>query len=306
MLRKLLGSDYFNSAVILVGFPLFAFFSSIHRVTDFVIFCIFVLGFDLLYGRMGRISFGHMLYLGSGAYGAAMTARYLINDPFVAITMGIITGMAVGVLVGPIAVKTTGAAFALINVAFDQVGYFLVLVPLSRFTGGEDGVSLQFASYGFVNFNNINFLFSFCLACLLLVYFLMQKLKRSPFGAVLTGIKENETRVQFLGYNTFVYKWIAFILSTSISAFAGALYTVNYGYANPSFIDPARNVEVIFAALIGGPGTELGPVLGGTSYMIISNYLAKYITRWEMFLGIALLIIAFKFRKGIAGYLPTK
>jgi carbon-monoxide dehydrogenase small subunit len=115
-----------------------------------------VLGFDLLYGRMGRISFGHMLYLGAGAYGAAMSAKYLTPDPFLAILMGIAFGAAVGVLLGPIVVKTKGAAFALINVAFNQIGYFLVLVALARYTGGEDGVSLKFSTYGPINFGNVS------------------------------------------------------------------------------------------------------------------------------------------------------
>lgn len=303
MFKKLTESSALGLVVIIVGFTLFAYATSVNKITDFVIFCIYVLGFDLLYGRMGRISFGHMLYLGSGAYGAALTARYLSADPFLAILMGMAVGAVVGLVCGPIAVKTKGAAFALINVAFNQIGYFIVLVAAAKYTGGEDGLSLQFNSYGFINFGNVHFLFSFCLFCLVVVYYFTQTLSRSPFGALLTGIKENEIRVRFLGYNTFIYKYCAFVLSTTISALAGALYSLNYGYANPSYIDPARNVEVIFAALIGGPGTEFGPVLGGTSYMVISNYLARYITRWEMFLGAALLIIAFKFRKGMMGYL---
>ena len=106
-----------------------------------------------------------------------------------------------------------------------------------------------------------------------------------------------------MGYNTFFYKRAAFIISTTLSALAGALFVLDYGFANPSFMDPARNVEVIFAALIGGPGTELGPVAGGTAYMVISNYLAKYVARWELFMGLALLIIAFRFRKGMMGYI---
>jgi len=303
MLRNIVGSTAFRLCVIVAGFTCFAYGTSVNKITDFVIFCIYVMGFDLLYGRMGRISFGHMLYLGAGAYGAALCAKYLIADPFCAILMGILFGILVGIILGPIVVKTKGAAFALINVAFNQIGYFVVLVAAARYTGGEDGVSLHFASYGFINFANLHFLFAFCLACLVLVYYLTQRLSRSAFGAVLTGIKENEIRVRFLGYNTLFYKWVTFVLSTSISALAGSLFTINYGYANPSFIDPTRNVEVIFAALIGGPGTELGPVVGGTAYMVISNYLAKYITRWELFLGAALLIIAFRFRKGLVGYL---
>lgn len=303
MFKKVMESTTFHLGLIILGFYVFAYATSVNKITDFVIFCIYVLGFDLLYGRMGRISFGHMLYLGSGAYGAALTARFFSTDPFLAIAMGMAAGAAVGLLLGPIVVKTKGAAFALINVAFNQIGYFVVLVAAARYTGGEDGMSLQFNNYGFINFGDAHFLFAFCILCLAVIYYFTQRLSRSPFGALLTGIKENEVRVRFLGYNTFLYKWAAFVLSTTISALAGALYVINYGYANPSFIDPARNVEVIFAALIGGPGTELGPVVGGTSYMVISNYLARYITRWEMFLGIALLIIAFRFRKGLMGYL---
>ncbi len=303
MLIKLRHSVLFAISCFVIGFIVFAYSASINKVTDFIIFCIYVLGFDVLYGHMGRISFGHTLYLGAGAYGTAMFAKYVIPDPFLSIAIGIITGAVVGIILGPIVVKTKGAAFALINVAFNQVGYFLVLVALARFTGGEDGVSLSFKNYGFINFNNMHFLFYFSLVSLVVVYYLMYRLYLSAFGAMLIGIKENEIRVRFLGYNTHKYKWIAFIISTSISAFAGSLYVVNYGFVNPSFIDPARNVEVIFAALIGGPGTEIGAVVGGTAYMVISNYLPKYITRWEMFLGIALLIIAFKFRKGIMGYI---
>lgn len=302
MLKKLNNSVLFAIGVIIAGFVIFAYSASVNKVTDFVIFCIYVLGFDVLYGHLGRISFGHTLYLGAGAYGAAMCAKYLIPDPFLAMVMGIAAGAALGLILGPIAVKTKGAAFALINVAFNQIGYFLVLVALAKYTGGEDGVSLTFNSYGFVNFGNVHFLFAFCLACLVAVYYLMHRLYGSAFGAMLLGIKENETRVRFLGYNTQAYKWVAFIISTSVSAFAGSLFVINYGFANPGFMDPARNVEVIFAALIGGPGTEFGAVVGGTAYMVISNYLAKYITRWEMFLGAALLLIAFGFRKGIMGY----
>lgn len=302
VLGRLRDSVTFAIGVIVVGFTVFAYAASINKVTDFVIFCIYVLGFDILYGHLGRISFGHTLYLGTGAYGAAMCAKYLIPDPFLAMAVGVTAGALVGLLLGPIAVKTKGAAFALINVAFNQIGYFLVLVALASYTGGEDGVSLDFYSYGFVDFRNVHFLFAFCLASLVAVYYLMHRLYGSAFGAMLLGIKENETRVRFLGYNTQTYKLIAFVISTSVSAFAGSLFVINYGFANPSFIDPARNVEVIFAALIGGPGTEFGAVVGGAAYMVISNYLAKYITRWEMFLGAALLIIAFGFRKGIMGY----
>ena len=296
-------SGIFGTAVIVVGFILLGAVTSIPRTTDFIIFCIFVLGFDLLYGHMGRLSFGHMLYFGSGAYAAGLLARYATPNPILAIFASILAGALVGAVLGPVIVRATGACFALINLAFNQVGYFLALVAFAKYTGGEDGLSLTFSRIPLVNLSNTKVLFGFTLLCLALTYYFLKRITSSPYGILLRTIKENETRANFLGYNTFRYKWMTFILSSSIAAFAGALSMINYGYVNPSFIDTTRNVEVVFAALIGGSGSLYGAIVGGVSYMLISNYLARYIPRWEMFLGVALLILVFRFREGVWGSL---
>jgi branched-chain amino acid transport system permease protein len=255
---------------------------------------------------MGRLSFGHMLYLGTGAYAVTLFTEHVSHNPFLGILAGVIAGAFVGFVLGPIIVRATGACFALINLAFNQIGYFLVLVAFSKYTGGEDGMSATFAKLGVMNLAKKPVIFGFALFCLLLTYYVLKKFTASPFGLLIKSIKENENRVKFLGYNTFIYKWITFILSTSIAAFAGGLSILNYGYVTPSFIDPTRNVEVIFATLIGGPGNLYGALIGGVLYMVISNYLASYIPRWEMFLGIALLIVVFRFRKGVWGYIADK
>lgn len=278
----------------------------INRTTDFIIFSIFVLAFNILYGFMGRLSFGHMLYLGSGAYGITLFTEHVSRNPFLAIAAGICAGALLGAIVGPIIVRTTGACFALINLAFNQVGYFLVVVAFSKQTGGEDGMPVSFSKFGFIDFSNKPFKFGFVLLCLLVTYYLLRKFTSSPYGILIKSIKENETRVKFLGYNTFNYKWITFVISTSLSAFAGALSIINYGYVTPSFIDPSRAVEVLFAALIGGAGSLYGAIIGGVIYMAISNYLASYIPRWEMFLGFALLIVVFRFRAGVWGYVSER
>jgi branched-chain amino acid transport system permease protein len=278
----------------------------INRTTDFMIFCIFVLGFNLLYGYMGRLSFGHMLYLGLGAYTVTLFSEHVSKNPFFALLAGVIVGALIGVAIGPIIVRTTGACFALINLAFNQVGHFLALVAFSKWTGGEDGMSAYFTKIGFIDFGKKPVIFGFCMLSLLFTYFILKKLLSSPYGLLVKAIKENEVRVRFLGYNTFRYKWITFIISTTISAFAGALSILNYGYVTPSFIDPSRAVEVIFATLIGGAGSLYGALIGGVAYMAISNYLASYIPRWEMLLGFALLIIVFRFRRGMWGYLNDK
>ena len=293
-------------AVIAAGFLVLLPILGINRTTDFIIFSIFVLGYNLLYGYMGRLSFGHMLYLGTGAYAITLFTEHVSKNPFLAILAGICAGAMIGVILGPVIVRTSGACFALINLAFDQVGYFLVIVAFSKYTGGEDGMSAYFAKTGFLDFGKKPVKFGFVLLCLLVTYYALKKLTSSPYGVLIRSIKENETRVKFLGYNTFAYKWVTFIISTSISAFAGALSILNYGYVTPSFIDPSRAVEVIFAALIGGAGSLYGAIIGGVLYMAISNYLASYIPRWEMFLGFALLIIVFRFRTGVWGYVSER
>ena len=201
--------------------------------------------------------------------------------------------------------RTTGACFALINLALNQLGYFLVLVAFSHWTGGEDGMSASFKKIWIFNFSNRTIVFCFTFACLLLVVFLVRRLTNSLFGILLRGIKENETRVKFLGYDTFAIKMAAFIVSTTLSAFAGALFIINYSYVTTSFIDPLRSVEVIFACLIGGAGSVYGALAGGVGYKLISNYLPNYIQRWEMFLGVVLLLLVFKFRSGVWGYVAA-
>jgi branched-chain amino acid transport system permease protein len=287
---------------ILAMFLIYGYATSLAKITDFMIFCIFVIAFDLLYGHMGQLSFGHMLYLGAGAYGCAMFAYHVYPDPFLSMLAGIVLGALVAALLGPLVVKTSMAAFALLNLALNEVGAYLVLSPWHKWTGGEDGLSLFFKSYGFINFRNNTFRFYFCLVSLLLVVYLVLRLVRSPYGNLLKAIKENEVRAEFLGYNTYIYKYITFIISGAIAAFAGALTSINLSYTNTSLIAPSRNVEVIFSALMGGAGSVMGAVLGGTAFMTISNYLAVYLIRWEMFLGFALLVFVFWFRKGIWGY----
>lgn len=290
-------------ALIAAGFLVALPLLKVNRSTDFIIFCIYVLGFNLLYGYMGRLSFGHMLYLGTGAYAIMLFAEHISPNPVLALAAGVVAGALMGVLLGPIIIRATGACFALINLAFNQIGYFMVLVAFSKFTGGEDGKSSYFTKIGGLDFGNKSVMFVCSLLCLLGTFYALRKLTSSPFGVLIRSIKENETRVKFLGYNTFVYKWITFVASASIAAFAGALSILNYGYVTPSFIDPTRNVEVVFAALIGGAGSLYGALLGGVIYMAISNYLASYIPRWEMFLGLALLVVVFRFRKGVWGSL---
>ena len=292
--------------IIAAGFLVLAPILKVQRTTDFMIFCIFVMSFDLLYGYMGRLSFGHMLFLGAGAYGGGLCIRYMTKDPVIAIVAGIVTAGLLAMLLGLIIVRTTGACFALINLAFNQVGFFLVLSVLRNITRGEDGLGVVPAKLGFLNLGSRPVMFGFVLFFLLLAFYLLRRVTTSPYGILIRSIKEDETRAKFLGYNTFLYKWLTYVLAGCVAGLAGTLSALNYGYVNPNSMDPHRNVDVIFADLIGGAGSLYGSVIGGVIYMVITNFLAIYIPRWEMVLGIALLILVFRFRQGIWGYVRKK
>ena len=293
--------------LILIGvvFLILVPFLGAHRATDFAIFCIIVLSFDLLYGYMGRLSFGHLLYVGVGAYTVGLALRYLTTNPLLAIVLGIVAACLAGMAVGAITVRIAGAAFALANLAFNRVGWFLVMSPLKDITGGENGLSIRNLSFWYVNFRNPTFRFWFVLASLLLVFFLLRVFTSSSYGVLLRSIKEDEKRVRFLGYNTQLYKWVTFVVAATVAGFGGALTALNYGYVNPNTLDVHANAGIVFACLLGGSGRLYGALLGGIIYMLITNLLPVYFQRWEFFLGVALLLIVFRFRGGIWGGLEV-
>ena len=300
----LLGRVWFlDVAIIVIGFYFLGQAISLHRVTDFMIFCIFVMSFDLLYGYMGRLSFGHMLFLGTGAYVTTLFIVHVNNNPLLAIVVAIAAGAVLAAATGPILIHTGGATFALIALALNQVGFFLAQSGFQQYTHGDNGISCDPARLGFLNFSSRPVMFGFVLFCLVAVFLLLKLLTRSSYGILIRSIKEDEIRVKFLGYNTTYYKWLTYVISGMVAALPGALNALNYQFISPSIIDTHRNVEVIFAALIGGAGNLYGALVGGVVFMLISNVLPTMTDRWELVLGIVLLGLVFYFRRGVTGFI---
>ncbi|RJX34903.1 MAG: branched-chain amino acid ABC transporter permease [Desulfarculus sp.] len=291
-----------DMAIIAAAFLALSLFTPLYWLTDFAVMCILVLSFDLLYGYMGHLSFGHMLYFGAGAYMASLALLHLAPNPFLAILAGLVCGAALSAVVGFVVVRTSGAAFALVNLAFNQIGYWLALSGLQDYTHGEDGLPSSVEALWFLDFRQAPVAFGFMLVCLLLVFWLLKTLTASPYGIVVRSIKENEDRVKFLGYNTFRYKWLTFVISSTLAAFAGSLYALVKGFVAPSDVNPLENTRIIFSVLIGGAGNLYGALVGSVAFEMISNLLATTIARWEMILGLMLLALVFWFRRGITGY----
>lgn len=275
---------------------------AIRRATEFMIFCIFVMSFDLLYGYMGRLSFGQMLYLGTGVYVSTLFSLHISPNPILSMLAGIAGGAIVAAIVGLIVARLSDAPFALTNLAFNQVGFFLIGSAFQTVTHGEDGISSGVEPWGFLDFANEYVAFGFVLICLLITFYVLKTLTSSPYGITIRSIKENEVRVKFLGYNIFFYKWLTFVISGSFAALAGTLYTLYIGFVSPVFIHPLSNVEVIFATLIGGAGNLYGALAGGIFFMVLRDSLSTHIPQWEWILGILLLIVVFYLRGGITGF----
>jgi branched-chain amino acid transport system permease protein len=278
---------------------------AIHRMTEFMIFCIFVMSFDLLYGYMGRLSFGQMLYLGTGVYVSTLFSLHISPNPILSMLAGIAGGAIVAGILGLIVARLSDAPFALTNLAFNQVGFFLIGSAFQTVTHGEDGISSGVAPWGFLDFANEYVAWVFVLACLLFTFFVLKTLTTSPYGIIIRSIKENEVRVKFLGYNIYFFKWLTFVISGSLAALAGTLYTLYIGFVSPVFIHPLSNVEVIFATLIGGAGNLYGALAGGVFFMVLRDSLSTHIPQWEWILGILLLIVVFYLRGGITGFIKT-
>jgi branched-chain amino acid transport system permease protein len=287
-------------------------------ITDFLVFCILVLSFDLLYGYLGLLSFGHMLYYGTGAYVAALWLQHSGNDPLLALLMAVGVTAVLSAVVGWISVQTSGAAFALLTMAFNELGFFAAQSALSRYTKGDDGLMASPGKVlGLLRLGKDEHAFIFVLLVFMIAFFLLRLLTRSPFGILIRSIKENETRVRFLGYDTQLYKWVTFVIASSLAALAGGLFVLVQGFVSPRAISTLSNVEVIFAVLIGGAGSLYGALVGGVAFMLIKNFLPAAIAgmekvvghslpQWELWLGLILLLIVFGFRKGLAGFAAEK
>jgi branched-chain amino acid transport system permease protein len=267
---------------------------------------------------MGHLSFGHMLYFGAGAYGTAIWLVYANANPFPALMAGIFTGAVISAFLGFIALQTRGASFALINMAFNEIGFFLTYSALSGYTHGEDGLICSSGKlFGIIDLYNEFHAFVFVLVILLLVFRALKALSGSPFGVLVRSVKEDENRVKFLGYNTMIYKWIVFVSASTLAALAGGMFALVQGFVSPGVISPFGNVEIIFAVLIGGAGNFYGALIGGVVFMLIKKLLPVFIPeleklvqfsipQWEMWLGIVLLIIVFALREGIVGFIRQK
>ncbi|MEQ9199779.1 MAG: branched-chain amino acid ABC transporter permease [Rhodospirillales bacterium] len=276
-----------------------------------LIFGIAAISLNLVLGYGGMISFGHAAYLGLGAYCVGIPAYYDIYDASVHMPLAIGVGALFALITGAISLRTKGVYFIMITMAFSQMVYF-ALVSLDEY-GGDDGLVINLRSklpldLGFWSFSMEDdvHLYYLILGSLVAAMFLVSRLVGSRFGMVIRGAKDNERRMQAIGFDTYRYRLFCYVISGAMCTYAGALLGNFTSFISPEMMDWARSGELIFMVVLGGSGSIFGPVLGAVGYLLAEETLSSMFENWHIVFGPILIIIVLFVRGGIDGLLGPK
>ena len=234
-------------------------------------------GYDLLFGRTGMLSFGHALYFAAGVYGTDILITRAGLPLWQAAPLAIVGGTVLAGLVGAVALRTVGIAFAMVTLAFAQVGAILVARDFGGLTGGEEGLPLDVTGVpsGLVGVANTVNLYWLALAYLVVVVFVVHRVSASPTGRVLAGVRDDERRIGVLGLDPYRFKLVAFTLAGGLAAAGGVVYCLIVGGASPHITSSELTLSLLVMVVLGGPGTRWGPVLGGILYMYLDHRLVS-------------------------------
>jgi branched-chain amino acid transport system permease protein len=235
-------------------------------------------GYDLLFGRTGMLSFGHALYFAAGVYGTDILVTRAGLPLWQAALLTVIGATTLAALLGAIALRTVGIAFAMVTLAFAQVGAILVASDYRGWTGGEEGLPLGVSGLppALVGVTNTVNLYWLALAYLAVVVFVVHRVSGSPTGRVLAGLRDDERRVGVLGLDPYRFKLVAFTLAGGLAAAGGAVYCLIVGGASPHITSSELTLSLLVMVVLGGPGTRWGPVLGGILYMYLDYRLTAF------------------------------
>ena len=281
--------------------------STINRI---LIWGLFGLGFDVLFGYAGLLSFGQSAFFGTGG----MFAAYLltvVNFPYVlaSVVIGALVAAAVGYLVGLIALRRTGIYFAMITVAIAEVFFFIEFNPLSAYTGGENGlpgVPTPSLNLGFIKlrFDSDWKMYVFFAFWYFVGLVIALRIVRSPVGAILSALRDNPLRATALGHNIHGYKLTAFVVAAAYAGFAGGLLALMQGFMPPDAFMFDTSGQLIMQTAIGGAGTLFGPLVGATVWLYLSDFLQNALhlgATWKLVLGIVFVLLVCFLRRGIVG-----
>ncbi|HRY25013.1 MAG: branched-chain amino acid ABC transporter permease [Geminicoccaceae bacterium] len=286
-------------------------------LTKIAIYGLAASGLNLVLGVGGLVSFGHAAFLGLGAYvvgilslhafeEAPLMGLFASNAALVAWPLAVATGAIAGLLIGLVSLRTGGAYFIMITLAFAQMLYF-GFVSAERY-GGEDGLSLWWGRNELLGLSLDDRRAFFIVVWLILGGWSVLKLRlmAAPFGRALSASRMNPERLAALGVDVFRLRLVAFAVSAAVTALAGALLANLTGFVSPASLAWPVSGELIVMCVLGGLGTVAGPILGAAALILLEETLVSFTEHWQLFVGLILLAIVLASRRGVSGLLGLR
>jgi branched-chain amino acid transport system permease protein len=295
------------SLVVLI-FPLVMPFTAL--AVNILIYGLYALGFNLLFGYLGLLSFGHAALFGTGAYLCGIAIVHFALPWFVAIALGGVGGLLMAAIIGVLAIRTRGIYFAMVTMALSQCVYYLFYQAVD-WTGGENGlrgINVRDINILGIKLDFINPLTRYYViaAFVMAAFFVLSRILASPFGAVIEAVRENETRAKASGYDVTLTRLITFILSGGFCGLAGALQALHLSIVPIEILHYETSGIVVMIALLGGMGTFFGPMIGAAAFLMLENLVSLWTVHWQLIVGAVFMICVLFFPAGIWGTLISR
>jgi branched-chain amino acid transport system permease protein len=302
--RNILAAVLFGALLLL---PFYAQFANDRFVltlfTRIIILAMAAVSLNLILGFGGMMSFGHAAYLGIGGYAVGILAFEGVPSGFVQWPVALAASALFALVIGALSLRTRGVYFIMITLAFAQMAYYIV-AGLARY-GGDDGLTIQKRSQ-FVAPLNLSDKVQFYYVCLALLFaslYLVWRLVNSRFGMVIQGARSNDTRMRAIGFPTYRYKLVCFVIAGTLCGLAGVLLANHTDFVSPAVMYWTRSGDLIIMVVLGGMGSVIGPVFGAIALLVLEEVLSGITEYWQIILGPLLLLVVLFARGGIDGLL---
>ena len=271
-------------------------------------YAIALLGFNLLFGYTGLLSFGHAMFLGFGAYGAAVLAGVLGIKSFEAVLFAVMLLAALAAVpIGVLCMRYVGIFFGMLTLAFGML-FYSFLFKFYHLTGGDSGMRvprMNIIGLEFAHYNKIEFLagpfYYYCLALLVIAACVMWRIVHSPFGLHLKALRDNPRKAEYLGVHVHQFRLAAFVISAAYGAAGGAILGFRIGLADPELVYWTQSGQLVFMAVLGGFSNFFGPIIGALGFTLLQDQLQSLTQYWRFILGAILALIVIAFPGGLAG-----
>jgi len=274
--------------------------------TRVLILAIGAVSLNLIMGYGGMVSFGHAAYLGIGGYAVGILAKEGIGSGLVQWPVAIAASALYALAVGALSLRTRGVYFIMITLAFAQMIYY-VAIGLDRY-GGDDGLTIYKRSElgDLLDLNNKTLFYYLCFAILLGSIYLVSRLVNSRFGLVIRGARSNERRMRAIGFPTFRYKLMCFVIAGALCGLAGGLLANHTNFISPAMMHWTRSGDLIVMVVLGGLGSLFGPVIGAVTFLLLEEGLSRLTEYSNLILGPILLLVAIYLHGGIEGLIEGR